>query len=76
MDERATKEYLIKNNPQFRELATEHKQFEQKLTEFTGKPFLTSAEQVEETVIKKKKLVLKDQMQLLIQQYKTEATVN
>jgi len=71
MDERAAKEYLIKNNPRFRELAAEHQRFERKLSELTEKPFLTTAEQIEETVIKKKKLALKDQMQILIQQQKT-----
>jgi uncharacterized protein YdcH (DUF465 family) len=76
MDERATKEYLIKNNPHFRELVTEHRQFDQKLTELTEKPFLTTAEQIEQTVLKKKKLALKDQMQMLIYQFQNEKTVN
>lgn len=76
MDERATKEYLIKNNPHFRELATEHRQFDQKLTELTEKPFLTTAEQIEQTVLKKKKLALKDQMQMLINQFQNEKAVN
>ena len=66
MDERAAKDYLLKTDNRFRQLFDEHQQFERKLSEFSGKPFLSSDEQFEETVIKKKKLALKDQMQMLI----------
>lgn len=75
MNERAVREYLIRNDERFRELFDEHQQFERKLEEFTGKTFLTSEEQLEETVLKKKKLALKDQMQFLIQEYRVQHTV-
>lgn len=76
MDEGAAKEYLLNNDNDFRQLAEQHQAFEQRLTEFTEKPFLTADEQMQETVIKKKKLALKDQMQLLIERYQTEHSVN
>jgi len=76
MDERAAKEYLLSNDEHFRQLAAEHQQFEQKLAELTGKPFLSMEEQVEETRIKKKKLALKDQMQILISRCQSERSVN
>ena len=60
MDERAVREYLLRHDERFRELFDEHQQFEQKLAQFTEKTFLTSDEQFEETVLKKKKLALKD----------------
>jgi len=72
MDEGAVKDYLIKNDERFRELVDEHQQFEQQLQRFSGKTFLTPDEQIQETVIKKKKLALKDQMQLLIHRFKAE----
>ena len=76
MNERAAKEYLLKNDSQFRQLNDEHQAFERKLAKLMEKPFLTSDEQLEETVIKKKKLVLKDQMQALIQSYQAEKSIN
>ncbi|UCF36170.1 MAG: YdcH family protein [Acidobacteriota bacterium] len=76
MDERAAKEYLLNHDNNFRQLAEQHQAFEKMLTEFTEKPFLTADEQMQETVIKKKKLALKDQMQILIERYQTEKTVN
>jgi len=72
MDEGAVKDYLMKNDQRFRELADEHQRFEQQLQEYSGKAFLTPDEQMQEIVIKKKKLALKDQMQLLIQRYRTQ----
>ena len=72
MDEWAVKDYLMENDQRFRELADEHQEFEQQLQGYSGKAFLTPDEQVQETVIKKKKLALKDQMQLLIHRYKTQ----
>ena len=75
MNERAVREYLLRNDERFRELFDEHQQFERKLAEFTEKSFLTSAERFEETVLKKKKLALKDRMQCLIQEYRVQHSV-
>lgn len=76
MDERATREYLIQNDQQFRQLFNEHQAFEKKLAEFAGRPFLTIDEQLEETVLKKKKLALKDRMQVLINEHRAQHAVN
>lgn len=73
MDETKTKEYLIENNVEFRQLFEEHQTYEKKLDELIAKPFLSSEEQMEETIIKKKKLALKDQMQMLIYQHRSSA---
>lgn len=72
MDEGAVKDYLMKNDQRFKELADEHQQFERQLQEFSGKAFLTPEEQIQEVVIKKKKLALKDQMQLLIHRHQAQ----
>ncbi len=76
MNERAVREYLLRHDERFRELFDEHQQFEQKLAQFTEKTFLTSDEQFEETVLKKKKLALKDRMQHLIQEYRVQHPVH
>ena len=72
MDEGAVKDYLMENDQRFRELASEHQQFEQQLQGYSEKAFLTPDEQMQETMIKKKKLALKDQMQLLIHRYRVQ----
>jgi uncharacterized protein YdcH (DUF465 family) len=76
MDERAAKEYLLENDSKFQQLVNEHQQFERQLAELTERPFLTVEDQLKETVIKKKKLVLKDRMQVLIQRLRAQNTVN
>ena len=69
MNEIGMNEYLIKNDQEFRELVEQHRNYEQQLEELIGKPYLNPQDQVEESVIKKKKLALKDQMQLRINCY-------
>ncbi len=69
MDEIGVKDYLIKNDHEFRELVEQHRSYEQQLEELVGKPYLNAQDRVEENVIKKKKLALKDQMQHRINCY-------
>jgi uncharacterized protein YdcH (DUF465 family) len=58
----ALREQLMKEDPVFRQLATEHKKYEERLEELTHLSYPSDEEQLEETVLKKKKLALKDQM--------------
>jgi uncharacterized protein YdcH (DUF465 family) len=58
----ALREQLMKEDPVFRQLATEHKKYEERLDELTHLSYPSEEEQLEETVLKKKKLALKDQM--------------
>jgi hypothetical protein len=76
VDENVVKEYLLKHNEMFRTLAEEHQRYEEQLEHYTNKPFLNSEEQLQETVLKKKKLALKDQMQILISQHQMEGQVH
>ncbi len=72
MDEIDVKEYLIENDQEFRKLAKQHRNYEHQLEELVGKPYLNTQDQLEESVIKKKKLALKDQMQLRIHRHQTQ----
>ncbi|RPJ56376.1 MAG: DUF465 domain-containing protein [Acidobacteria bacterium] len=74
MDETQIKEYLSNHDNEFRKLAEEHKNFERRLQELHQKPHPNENDQFEETILKKKKLALKDQMQRLISRYQTEHT--
>jgi len=72
MDESQVKEYLLQTDQEFRKLAEEHKSFERQLQELQQKPHLNHQDQVHETILKKKKLALKDRMQMLISRYQGE----
>jgi len=68
------KDYLFANNERFRELANEHHKYEARLSELLTIPHPNEEEQIEETILKKKKLILKDQMEAIASQYKTSST--
>jgi uncharacterized protein YdcH (DUF465 family) len=72
--EAALKDYLLANDDKYRELASEHKQYETRLSELSCLPYPNEEELIEETILKKKKLLLKDQMEAIATQYKTSAT--
>ncbi len=67
------KEHLMATNEQFARLATEHHSHKMKLQELAGKSFLTDQEQLEEVQLKKQKLRLKDQMEVMLQQHSKQA---
>ena len=63
------KEELINQDPEFRELAREHTRYEQRLSELSALAYPSDEEQLEEVTLKKKKLVLKDQMYTIMMQH-------
>jgi uncharacterized protein YdcH (DUF465 family) len=67
------KEYLCDHDAQYRELAGEHQKFEARLTELSSLAHPSEDELIEETVLKKKKLYLKDQMEMIASKYKANA---
>ncbi len=76
MNEVDVKDYLIENDQEFRQLAQQHQGYETQLRELRGKSYLNEQEQLEETVLKKKKLVLKDHMQALIYRHQSDRSVH
>ena len=60
---------LMASHEEFRRLAQEHTQYSQRLDSLIQKRFLTEEEKIEEVRLKKLKLRLKDQMQLLERHY-------
>lgn len=71
------KELLMNTDEDFKRLALKHHDFDVKLTQLSNQPYLTQTEQIEEITLKKKKLMLKDQMQAIISRYRSErATEN
>jgi uncharacterized protein YdcH (DUF465 family) len=68
------KEELMGQDAEFRELAKEHRKYEERLSELTSLSYPSDEEQLEEITLKKKKLALKDQMQsIMLQHQKSHA---
>ena len=66
------KEHLLQSNEEFRRLVQQHSSFDEELSKLTHKNFLSEEEKVKETTLKKKKLHVKDQMELMIYQYRQQ----
>lgn len=73
MDTESLKQYLVLNDAQYAELLQEHQQYEKRLSELTELSYPSEAEQMEEATLKKKKLYLKDQMEVILRRYKEQA---
>ena len=63
------KEELMGQDAEFRELAKEHRRYEERLSELSSLSYPSDEEQLEEITLKKKKLALKDQMHSMMLQY-------
>jgi uncharacterized protein YdcH (DUF465 family) len=64
------KELLLKTDEEFRQLATQHHQLDNRLHELSAKTYLSEPEQVEETTLKKRKLQLKDKMEDILRRHR------
>ena len=67
-------DHLLASHDEFRKLVKEHTQHSQRLESLTQKRYLTEDEKLEEVRLKKLKLRLKDQMESIEKQYRTEVT--
>ena len=68
------KHLLIETNEEFRQLASKHHSLDDRLHELEAKHYLSDSEQFEEVSLKKRKLQLKDRMEILLRQHRTSAT--
>lgn len=65
----AVKDKLFKGNQVFRDLVQQHQSYEKRLTELARLTYPNDEELLEETTLKKKKLVLKDEIFQMIQNH-------
>jgi uncharacterized protein YdcH (DUF465 family) len=63
------KNLLLESDQQFRTLAEQHHQLDDRLHQLIDKHYLSDTEQIEEVTLKKKKLALKDQMESIVRAY-------
>jgi uncharacterized protein YdcH (DUF465 family) len=64
------KHLLIETNQEFRELASKHHSLDDRLHQLESKHYLSDAEQFEEVSINKRKLQVKDRMELILRNYR------
>ena len=60
------KHQLLKSNDEFRQLATQHHDLDERIHNLAVRHYLSEPEQLEEVTLKKKKLQLKDQMENIL----------
>ena len=60
------KQRLLESDDEFRQLATQHHDLDERIHNLATRPYLSEPEQVEEVTLKKKKLQLKDQMENML----------
>jgi len=63
------KNVLLQSSTEYRDLAERHHRLEDKLHEFADRHYLTTSEEFEEISLKKRKLALKDQMEMIAREY-------
>ena len=64
--------HLMETNEEFQRLSSQHSEFARKLEDLEARPHLTYEEELEETRLKKLKLRLKDQMEAIMSQYRSQ----
>jgi len=61
---------LRDRDEEYRQLEAQHHEYETRLGALASKPVLSDEEQLEETMLKKKKLQLKDRMHQIARRYR------
>ena len=60
---------LLKENQGFRDLVQQHQNYEKRLTELSSLTYPNDEELLEETTLKKKKLLIKDEIYAIMQNH-------
>jgi uncharacterized protein YdcH (DUF465 family) len=66
------REQLLLSNEDYRRLAAEHQSYSDQLEKLSSRPYLSDDEKLQEVMLKKKKLMLKDQMYVMLQKHRKE----
>ena len=71
-DAQEVKNLLLQTDAQYRALAEQHHQLDDRLHQLTERHYLSDSEQFEEATLKKRKLALKDRMEEMARTYAHE----
>jgi len=63
------RESLLEQDEEFRQLSVQHEELDNRIDDLSRQPYRTNAEELEEATLKKRKLQLKDQMELMIRRH-------
>ena len=63
------KRKLLQSDEEYRQLATQHHDLDEKIHHLTARHYLSEPEQIEEVTLKKRKLHLKDRMESILRRY-------
>jgi len=66
------KKQLLQSNDEFRQLATQHHDLDERIHSLATRQYLSEPEQLEEVTLKKKKLQLKDRMEDILRRHRQE----
>jgi uncharacterized protein YdcH (DUF465 family) len=66
------KAHLMATHPEFSRLVSQHSEYASKLDALESLPHLTTEEELEEKRLKKGKLRLKDQMEAIMSQFRSQ----
>ena len=69
-----TKTLLLQSHDQYRQLSDLHHELDTRLHELTERHYLSTEEELEQQRLKKRKLVLKDQMEAIARQFQPRAS--
>jgi uncharacterized protein YdcH (DUF465 family) len=64
------KRKLLESNDEFRQLATQHHDLDERIHSLATRQYLSEPEQLEEVTLKKRKLQLKDQMESMLRHFR------
>lgn len=65
----SVREELMQQSQTFRDLVHQHQSYEKRLTELASLTYPNETEQIEEVTIKKKKLIVKDEIYAMMNEY-------
>ena len=68
----AMKQQLLESNDEFRQLATQHHDLDERIHNLATRSNLSEPEQLEEVTLKKRKLQLKDQMESMLRHVRSD----
>jgi uncharacterized protein YdcH (DUF465 family) len=68
------KRKLLQTDEEFRRLASQHQDLDEKIHNLASRNYLTEPEQLEEVTLKKRKLQLKDQMETILRRHRAPAS--